>query len=111
MDKSLLSIHLFFLTVTGEIMRCPKCKHEQKNQLECEACGLIFARYREVQNRRQQEEALRLEEGVIRCQMEDSNARHTLRVDPVSWWRILKRGPSDVHYGILVDVCQVAPLY
>lgn len=42
-------------------MRCPKCNHEQKNLLECEACGLIFAKYRMVQNRRQEEEALRLE--------------------------------------------------
>jgi S1-C subfamily serine protease len=61
MDKSLMSIHLFFLLVTGEIMRCPKCKHEQKNPLECEACGLIFAKYRRVQSRRKEEEALRLE--------------------------------------------------
>ncbi len=56
-----MSIHLFFLSVTGEIMRCPKCKHEQKNPLECEACGLIFAKYRRVQSRRKEEEALRLE--------------------------------------------------
>lgn len=56
-----MSIHLFSLSVTGEIMRCPKCKHEQKNPLECEACGLIFARYRKVQSRRKEEEALRLE--------------------------------------------------
>jgi len=41
-------------------MRCPKCNHEQKNKLECEVCGLIFAKYRKVQIRRKEEEALRL---------------------------------------------------
>ncbi len=39
-------------------MRCPKCKHEQKNTLECEACGLIFAKYRQAVERKKQEEAL-----------------------------------------------------
>lgn len=38
-------------------MRCPKCKHEQKNTFECEACGLIFAKYRQVLERKKQEEA------------------------------------------------------
>jgi S1-C subfamily serine protease len=39
-------------------MRCPKCKHEQKNGPECESCGLIFAKYRQVLERKKQEEAL-----------------------------------------------------
>ncbi|GAB6192962.1 S1C family serine protease [Desulfocastanea catecholica] len=39
-------------------MRCPKCQHEQKNALECAACGLIFAKYRQVIERKKQEEAL-----------------------------------------------------
>ncbi len=39
-------------------MRCPKCKHEQKNNFECAACGLIFAKYRQVVERKKQEEAL-----------------------------------------------------
>ena len=39
-------------------MRCPKCKHEQENGLECGACGLIFAKYREVQERRKKEAQL-----------------------------------------------------
>jgi S1-C subfamily serine protease len=42
-------------------MRCPKCKHEQKNTLECAACGLIFAKYRRALERQKQEEALLLE--------------------------------------------------
>lgn len=42
-------------------MRCPKCKHEQKNTLECAACGLIFAKYRQAVERKKQEEALLLE--------------------------------------------------
>jgi serine protease Do len=42
-------------------MRCPKCNHQQKNAQECEACGLIFAKYRKVQERKK-EEARRAEE-------------------------------------------------
>ncbi len=38
-------------------MRCPKCKHEQKNTLECAACGLIFAKYRRALERKKQEKA------------------------------------------------------
>lgn len=38
-------------------MRCPKCRHEQKNTLECAACGLIFAKYRKVQERKKEEQA------------------------------------------------------
>jgi len=40
-------------------IRCPKCFHEQSEQNECEACGLIFARYNLIQQRqREQEENL-----------------------------------------------------
>jgi serine protease Do len=37
-------------------MRCPKCDHEQRNSTECEACGVIFSRYRAVQKRKKNEE-------------------------------------------------------
>ncbi|TKB28607.1 serine protease [Desulfopila sp. IMCC35006] len=37
-------------------MHCPKCEHEQENGPECAACGLIFAKYREAQERRKKEE-------------------------------------------------------
>ncbi len=36
-------------------MRCPKCENEQNNSSECEKCGLIFARYRKVQERKKAE--------------------------------------------------------
>ena len=42
-------------------MRCPKCSNEQKNTDECEACGVIFARYLMVQERKKAEEALKAE--------------------------------------------------
>ncbi|MGB3209209.1 MAG: trypsin-like peptidase domain-containing protein [Desulforhopalus sp.] len=42
-------------------MRCPKCEHEQINTLECQACGLIFAKYRKVQERKREEAAQRAE--------------------------------------------------
>jgi S1-C subfamily serine protease len=42
-------------------MRCPKCEHVQKNAVECEACGLIFAKYRKVQERKKEEDAQQAE--------------------------------------------------
>jgi serine protease Do len=45
-------------------MRCPKCKHEQKNAMECDACGLIFAKYRKVQERKKEEEALKADKAI-----------------------------------------------
>jgi S1-C subfamily serine protease len=42
-----------------EIVRCPKCSHEQRDGVECEACGLIFAKYIEAQKYRQEQEAAR----------------------------------------------------
>lgn len=35
-------------------LRCPKCGHEQDNQVECAACGLIFARYDQYQQKRKE---------------------------------------------------------
>jgi serine protease Do len=35
-------------------MHCPKCDHIQSSSTECEACGLIFARYEAVQKRKRQ---------------------------------------------------------
>ncbi|MDK9706536.1 MAG: trypsin-like peptidase domain-containing protein [Desulforhopalus sp.] len=40
-------------------MRCPKCNTEQRNMVECDACGVIFAKYKKIQERRQEEEALK----------------------------------------------------
>ncbi len=37
-------------------MHCPKCNHQQSNQIECEACGLIFAKYEEYLERRKERE-------------------------------------------------------
>ncbi len=34
-------------------MKCPKCGLEQKNNLECRACGIIFAKYIQSQQKRQ----------------------------------------------------------
>ena len=41
---------------------CPKCQHEQDGQIECEDCGLIFARYNHFQQKqKEQEEILQAE--------------------------------------------------
>jgi len=41
-------------------MRCPKCNHEQRDVKECESCGLIFTRYRAVQERKKESEARKI---------------------------------------------------
>lgn len=46
----------------GIMMRCPKCQQEQNNTVECDVCGVIFARYQKVQERRQEQEAQRASE-------------------------------------------------
>lgn len=38
-------------------MRCPKCNHDQNNMVECDVCGLIFARYQKIQEKRKEQEA------------------------------------------------------
>jgi S1-C subfamily serine protease len=35
--------------------RCPKCSHDQDNQEVCEACGLIFRKFEELQERRREQ--------------------------------------------------------
>lgn len=40
-------------------MRCPKCNHEQHNTVECDVCGVIFARYQKIQDRKKEAEALK----------------------------------------------------
>ena len=40
-----------------KMIRCPKCSHEQKNRVECESCGLIFARYVRARDRQKEKEA------------------------------------------------------
>ena len=38
-------------------MRCPKCKHQQSNSIECEACGVIFERYIQFQDKKKAKES------------------------------------------------------
>lgn len=33
------------------MIHCPKCSHEQSNALECEACGLVFRKFEQAQDR------------------------------------------------------------
>jgi len=35
-------------------MQCPKCKHKQNNRIECQNCGLIFAKYAAFQKRQKE---------------------------------------------------------
>jgi serine protease Do len=47
-----------------KVIRCPKCFHEQTNQVECEACGLLFHKFERAQER-EKEESSPLSEQVI----------------------------------------------
>lgn len=42
--------------MTKEMIRCPKCSHEQTNPVECEACGLLFRKFEQVRERKKEEE-------------------------------------------------------
>jgi S1-C subfamily serine protease len=47
-------------------VQCPKCSHLQKDVSECEACGIIFARYEIAQQRRQEQLSAQLEKNKSR---------------------------------------------
>ena len=38
-----------------KMIRCPKCAHQQANLEECEACGLLFAKFERIQDRKQEQ--------------------------------------------------------
>ncbi len=40
-------------------MRCPKCHQEQNNTVECDRCGVIFARYEKILERQREAERQR----------------------------------------------------
>jgi serine protease Do len=40
--------------MAGEMISCPKCGHNQSGGKECESCGVIFARYQRVVQRKKQ---------------------------------------------------------
>jgi S1-C subfamily serine protease len=37
-----------------EMIRCPKCSHQQTNPVECEACGLLFRKFERVRDRKKE---------------------------------------------------------
>ena len=43
--------------MTQETIRCPKCAHEQSNQAECEACGLLFRIFEQAREREKRKNA------------------------------------------------------
>ncbi len=42
------------IDMSQETISCPKCSHQQTNQVECEACGLLFRRFEQVRERERQ---------------------------------------------------------
>jgi serine protease Do len=47
-----------FIDMTHTTIRCPKCSHEQSNQVECEACGLLFHKFTQAQEREKEEKTM-----------------------------------------------------
>ncbi|OGR18328.1 MAG: hypothetical protein A2X81_00285 [Desulfobacterales bacterium GWB2_56_26] len=45
----------------GRTMQCPKCNHVQHNTVECEACGVIFAKLQKIQERLKEAEVIKAE--------------------------------------------------
>ena len=43
----------------SQYIRCPKCGHQQEGIIECEACGIIFSKFRQHQEVRQEPPPLR----------------------------------------------------
>ena len=36
-------------------MRCPKCSHEQESVIECEVCGLLFRKFDQAREQKQEQ--------------------------------------------------------
>lgn len=47
-------------------MQCPSCKHKQRNNLECEQCGIIFEKYHKRQERLAAEKAALQEKAELK---------------------------------------------
>ena len=45
-------------------MQCPKCNHVQHNTVECEACGVIFAKLQKIQERQKEAEEKKAEKNA-----------------------------------------------
>lgn len=43
----------------GKLVLCPKCGREQRGEVECLACGVVFAKYIEAQRDRQEQDTAR----------------------------------------------------
>jgi serine protease Do len=52
--------------MTENPVECPKCSHRQHGGTECEACGVIFARYEEAKQRRLEQLAAKSEKRTSR---------------------------------------------
>jgi len=68
-------------------MQCPKCGHRQSNTQECEACGIIFAKYRQRPSRphRNREQDL---DPSIQILLRDQEHLF-IQQHAIHWWEIL----------------------
>ncbi len=55
--KGVLSRNVREKSTSVRDMRCPKCNHQQNNTVECDICGVIFAKYQKILDRKKEEEA------------------------------------------------------
>lgn len=54
------------IVMTHKTIRCPKCAHEQSNQVECEACGLLFQKFAQARERDKEEKVTLDEQAAIK---------------------------------------------
>lgn len=84
-------------------MRCPSCGHEQRNAVECELCGIVFAKWHApgvVERRSQVSSAFdRATATPVERLLGDTN---TLVVDqdPKQWWEILLNWEQASQYAV-----------
>ena len=54
-------------------MKCPKCGHQQETSSSCQSCGIVFAKYLEIQERRKQKSAPVVESKVEAVEPEEDD--------------------------------------
>ena len=68
-------------------MECPKCGHDQPGTVECQACGIIFAKYRQRPSRPAPTREENLERSVHLLLSDQEQL--FIQQNPIHWWEIL----------------------
>lgn len=82
--------------MSNEMVRCPKCSHEQHGGKECASCGVIFAKYERYLQRQQELEEKESGEKRRRSRalVWSLQALALIVVTAGATWHMMKPGPS-----------------